>query len=70
VLLSKEYKERKITMFSALRAQSTYSRFIIGKLSGHHCVLHKHGSATWYTTHVCSTVSTTVVCDPLLLWQH
>jgi hypothetical protein len=25
------------------------------------------GSATWYTTHVCSTVSTTVVSDPLLL---
>jgi hypothetical protein len=25
------------------------------------------GSATWNTTHVCSTVSTTVVSDPLLL---
>jgi hypothetical protein len=25
------------------------------------------GSATWFTTHVCSTVSTTVVSDPLLL---
>jgi hypothetical protein len=25
------------------------------------------GSAPWYTTHVCSTVSTTVVSDPLLL---
>jgi hypothetical protein len=25
------------------------------------------GSATWYTTHVCSKVSTTIVSDPLLL---
>jgi hypothetical protein len=25
------------------------------------------GSVTWQTTHVCSTVSTAVVCDPLLL---
>jgi hypothetical protein len=24
-------------------------------------------SSTWYTTHVCSTVSTTAVSDPLLL---
>jgi hypothetical protein len=29
----------------------------------------KGGSATWHTTHFFSTVSTTVVCDPLLLYN-
>jgi hypothetical protein len=33
----------------------------------HFSRIYRYGSATWHKTHVCSTVSTTVLCDPLLM---
>jgi hypothetical protein len=64
-------------LFSKSRTSKRYDALIKQgdsrcKMSG--AALHSNatfrGSATWYTNHVCSTVLTTVLCDPLLLLCH